>query len=730
MLEPGVIVAGDFRIDGVLGEGGMGVVYEATQLVFERTVALKLIATALTEDDDFRERFRREGRLQARLEHPHIIDVYAAGPSEYGLYLAMRLVRGPSLSDLIGTPSLSVDRVVRLLSQVASALDAAHDVGLIHRDIKPHNILIDQRRDHSYLADFGVTKALGAPGLTHVGQRVGTLTYMAPEQFRGYESTERSDIYSFGVVVYECFVGTVPYPFPTEASIINAHLSEPVPAITKHRPELPPALDEVIFKAMAKDPDDRYSSGSELMDDVARAVGRTPFVLPTVASTPETQLSPVIDPTPPPGTRDTTLSAADETDEPAERSSTPAPATFSSPEPVSAAEASALAAVAEPSHSPPPDEPRPQSHPTKLTPEPGVSDSTPLAAPTVRPVGGVAPKIQDPTPSEQATQRAKAAPPQRPRRLPVSLAGLTVTAAVAVLLLGAVGFFVGRSNAPAHRRTVTYATARLVQSGDVTVSAPLAWRKQVSAPTIPGLSLRSPLALAPSADPHSGGLVAGTVARSWPTFLPASFRSAVGESGVRRRTIVRLGELSAFRYLRLKPRGFDGIVTLYVVPQAGIATIVACYGTASAPALSKCDSIAASLKLANAQRYELVPSTRYAAVLNGAMRRLQAARKDGLRTLAAATTQKQQAAAAGAIAAAYSRAALASRRDSPTEYIRPAHVRILAALRAAQSSYSLLAQAARSGSRSRYDAARRRIRAREAQLRAELARLRTLGFKS
>src|SRR2546423_11299756 len=171
MLEPGVVVAGDFRIDDVLGDGGMGVVYQATQLSLDRTVALKLITTALSQDFALRERFRHEGRVQAKLEHAHIIDVYAAGESDYGLFLAMRLIHGPSLNELVGTPALTVHRTVRLLSQIASALDAAHDVGLVHRDIKPHNILIDDHRDHAYLADFGVTKARGAVGMTQVGQR-------------------------------------------------------------------------------------------------------------------------------------------------------------------------------------------------------------------------------------------------------------------------------------------------------------------------------------------------------------------------------------------------------------------------------------------------------------------------------------------------------------------------------------------------------------------------------
>jgi serine/threonine-protein kinase len=746
VIEPGVIVAGDFRIDGVLGDGGMGVVYEATQLSLDRTVALKLIVSALSEDIGYRERFRREGRIQANLEHPHIIDVYAAGPSEYGLFLAMRLVRGPSLSGLIGTPELTVARTVRLLTQVASALDAAHDVGLIHRDIKPHNILIDTRRDHSYLADFGVTKARGTSGLTQIGVRVGTPAYMAPEQFRGQETTEQSDIYSFGAVVYECFVGTVPYPMPTEWSVINAHLSEPVPAVTAHRPELPPMIDDVIRRAMAKEPQDRYPSASDLMDDVARAVGTTPSVPATVLSPLETTISEdSAAGLAPRGAGETAVSPREETERTVDGGETP-PETLLSPEPLTPpADPTRLASVGPASASetasqraaaatvtPPPASPAA----TELAASGEIEELMAEAAAEPRVAATVTPAT-DRVPATPATvvpgravhpsEEIAPGPSRLPTRPAVRLRGATIAVAGGVLGIAAIGFFVGRSNAPVHSRTL--ATHRTVRSGDLSLSAPIAWHRQGTAPALPGLKLSSPLALVPANDPTSGGFVAGEAVRSWPSFLPPAFRRLVGKSALRRREIVRLGDLSAFRYARLSPRGFEGVVTLYTVPQPDTAWIVACYGRASAPIPANCDTIAASLKLAGAKPYPVGVSADYAGAVNTAIKKLNAARRQGLRRLASASTQKGQAAAAGAISRTYTLAVRRITRAAPTAFIRPAHERILAALRAVRSSYSRLAQAAQAGSRTRYGSARTLIRAREAALSRELARLRTLGFR-
>ena len=274
MLPEGTLVAG-YEIDGVLGEGGMGVVYRATQVSLKRTVALRVLVPGLAEDPSFVERFRRECLIQAGLDHPHIVTVYEAGESEEGLFLAMRFVKGSTLKDLIVERTLDPRRLVRMLTPVADALDAAHEAGLIHRDVKPQNILVD-KRDHAYLADFGLTKAQQDPGLTQQGQFVGTLDYMSPEQIEAKPPVPQTDVYAFAAVLYEGITGSVPYPKASDVAVMFAHMIDPPPSVTDRRPDLPAALDDAIAKGMAKDPDDRHSTVVELVEDVARALAERP----------------------------------------------------------------------------------------------------------------------------------------------------------------------------------------------------------------------------------------------------------------------------------------------------------------------------------------------------------------------------------------------------------------------------------------------------------------------
>jgi hypothetical protein len=271
MLQTGATIAG-YRIEGVLGSGGMGVVYEATQLSLDRTVALKVLAPQAGADPAFRERFRREAMLQAALDHPHIVTVHEAGESDEGLFIATRLVRGQNLKQLSGD-GLAPARALAILQQVASALDAAHAAGLVHRDVKPQNVLVDDR-DYAYLADFGLIKDAREPGLTQTGEYVGTLDYVSPEQIRGEPMTAASDLYAFAAVLYECLSGEVPYPRDTEAALLYAHLSEEPPRLTERRAELPPALDAVVTRGLAKDPGDRFATAAELVHAARSALSR------------------------------------------------------------------------------------------------------------------------------------------------------------------------------------------------------------------------------------------------------------------------------------------------------------------------------------------------------------------------------------------------------------------------------------------------------------------------
>jgi streptogramin lyase len=248
-----------YRLDALIARGGMGVVYRATQLALERPVALKVIARELAGKEGFRERFLRESRLAARLDHPSVVPVYDAREEDGELIVAMRLVEGGDLRQLIQREGpLPPARAVGLLGQVAEALDAAHAAGIVHRDVKPHNILVEG--DRAYLSDFGLAKAIEGTGDASSASVVGTVEYMAPEQWRGEKVGPSADIYSLGCVLYEALTGIAPFARKDADT----------------EPEVPKGIDAVIERAVAKDPDDRYRTAAELIAAAAEREGATP----------------------------------------------------------------------------------------------------------------------------------------------------------------------------------------------------------------------------------------------------------------------------------------------------------------------------------------------------------------------------------------------------------------------------------------------------------------------
>src|SRR5438876_3951498 len=231
----------------------MGFVYEAEHLLLKRKAALKMLAPELGGGSDFRERFIRESQTVASIDHPNIIPIYDAGDSEGLVYIAMRYVKGPDLEQLLeSTGPLEPHQAFSILEQAAGALDAAHAYEIIHRDVKPANVMIEDGSGRIYLMDFGIAKQGGTPGLTRAGVFVGTVDYAAPEQIESKETTAAADVYAFGGVLYQALTGKKPYERETDVAVMFAHITEPPPKVTDVRSDLPEALDAVIARAMAK----------------------------------------------------------------------------------------------------------------------------------------------------------------------------------------------------------------------------------------------------------------------------------------------------------------------------------------------------------------------------------------------------------------------------------------------------------------------------------------------
>jgi predicted Ser/Thr protein kinase len=274
-LGEGAEFAG-YRIERRLGRGGMGIVYLAVERGLDRRVALKLVAPDAAADEVFRERFAHESRIAASIEHPNVVPIYAAGEQEGIPFIAMRYVSGSDLGrKLISSGRLEPGRAVALIGQVAAGLDAIHAAGLVHRDVKPANVLLSgsDSSEHAYITDFGVARNVASTsGLTKTGRFVGTLDYVAPEQIRGGEVDARADVYALGCLLFKLLSGEVPFPRDGEAARLYAHLNDEPPAASLFTPMVPKALDRVIARAMAKSPEDRYPSAGDLGRAAAAAL--------------------------------------------------------------------------------------------------------------------------------------------------------------------------------------------------------------------------------------------------------------------------------------------------------------------------------------------------------------------------------------------------------------------------------------------------------------------------
>lgn len=284
-FAPGSQVAG-YQIVDLIGRGGMAVVYRARDIRLDRWVALKILAPDLALDQTFRQRFIRESRAAAAVDHPNIVPIFEAGEADGVLFIAMRYVGGQDVHSLLARAGpLPAARVTGIITQVAAALDAAHACGLVHRDVKPANMLLNHvadsgesgAADHVYLSDFGVSKQLeSTSSLTRTGQLVGTLDYLAPEQVEGRPVDGRTDVYSLACAAFEMLSGTPPFKRDQGLAVLWAQLSAAPPALTSRRPDLPPAVDRVIAKALAKAPGDRYDTCLGFASSLREACGLRP----------------------------------------------------------------------------------------------------------------------------------------------------------------------------------------------------------------------------------------------------------------------------------------------------------------------------------------------------------------------------------------------------------------------------------------------------------------------
>ncbi|GEC21310.1 hypothetical protein PHY01_35930 [Pseudonocardia hydrocarbonoxydans] len=367
----GHVLAGH-RIDALVGEGGMGVVYRATHLRLGRTVALKVLPPWLGADAEYRRRFEREAAIAASLEHPNVVPIYDAGHADGVLYLSMRFVDGEDLGVVLRREGrLGIDGLCAVLGPVADALDAVHEAGLVHRDVKPGNVLLVRsgrpRAGQVYLCDFGIAKGATVAGadLTSAGRFMGTPQYSSPEQIEGRWVDGRSDQYGLACLVYRCLTGEVPYPRPEVAAVVYAHLAADPPRPRLLRPELPAAVDDAVARAAAKHPDHRFPTCTSFLDAL-RAAARSPAPRPPAP------------PNPGPRTQDP------QSPRPRPRPTAPYPTTVVPP-----AATTRIGPTPRPAGAPEPAAPE-TAAPETATPEPAAPETAP-AAPAPRPAAAAVP---------------------------------------------------------------------------------------------------------------------------------------------------------------------------------------------------------------------------------------------------------------------------------------------------------------------------------------------------
>jgi len=678
-----------YRIEAKVGQGGMGVVYRAEQTRLGRKVALKVLTPELAENAGFRERFEHESRLAAAIDHPNIVPLYEAGESDGVLFITMRYVEGTDLKALIErSRRLPPDRALAIAAQVASALDTAHARGLVHRDVKPGNVLVAEGagsdgHDHCYLTDFGLTKDTASPvELTATGTFVGTLDYVAPEQIEGTAPDGRSDQYSLCCVLWECLVGTPPFVRDTEIAVMWAQLQDAPPRITEALPGMPPGLDDIIAKGLAKAPDARYATCAELVAAARAQVAKAA-----------------------PRSTETAVRASPAASVPT--------AAHGAPETSPAAAARPGAAAITPA-SPAPPRSAPTTAPAAAVP-PGAAPGLPAAAPAPAPA---TPAAAPGEPAFAGDATGPAGPGEahvRPRIRPFAI----IAVCVAVVLAAVGGALAGGSGDDAE-------PAPAVRAGTLSLSPAGDWRPGDDAAPVPGLRIDAPASLAGG----SASLTAGRLADPGAALLPDALVARLPGRASPRGEGVALGSIQALRFAGLRVRGVADALTIYVVPTGAGALALTCRAPDPATlARSGCESVVATLRLRDEQPLDLAPGAEYAGGLREILQTLRASRERGRGDLARARTSRAQLRAADTLSGTYGRLERRARQLKTPPVARRASDAIVAALRDGRRAYGRLAAAAGQQSASGYAAATREVARAEARLERAVGALAALGYQ-
>jgi len=717
---------GAYLLGRSIGRGGMGVVYRATHIHLGREVALKVLAPELSGSNEFRERFLRESRLAASLDHPNVVTVYDAGDSEGTLYIAMRYVDGIDLAEFLWRERpLEPGTALALLDQVGAALDAAHGHGLIHRDVKPANVMIASRR--CYLTDFGLSKRASAtdlsPALTRTGAFLGTVNYVAPEQIQGREIGSGTDIYALGCVLHECLTGFPPFIKDSDVAVMYAHVHDPPPRTTDRRPELPVAIDQVVATALAKAPQDRYSTCAELLATARKALLDGARTMPAPTDRPPVQ------PHWSPRQRVATTKASRTGDDPR----FPGPISVIDPRDDHVTSTDAVTVgVTEPAGALTLDrsarnirrnEPFPQRRADRPEPHRGLTADT-TARPHPVQDGTVVTSLTDRGAARHASalitaerRREPAAdpapsPPARGRRR-VALMG----AVGAIALVALVVALASSGGSPTRRRS----TAR---SGPLTISYEAPWRATSgsspgsfvlsSAPSPAFLSLVSGQArLAAGVLSHSAPVPGGPPPELVARYGPAIAAAAVPVAGhpARRYGWNRSGE----------------DLVAYVIPTAGSDLAIICAAaTSDTAALHTCTSLASAVAISGVQLLPPGPDAKVVAAVDSNLQPVAVAR-DHLADLGASPLSSRSATAVR-VAHVEHGALTALRRLTPPQRYRQAVTALTDALSSEAAGFASLGSAAHGNHRAAYGLTRTQVVTASRRLRAAAIALINLGF--